>query len=174
MPAFTSPSSAVLRNALTGKLAPLADRVRDLATKLGVRPNAVFIVRTRWTGGSRGDGVEEVVSEVEILPAPKVEGLEGLGVELHATGTEFTTTGVVLTQISADRYVSDDLTGGDIAPNEGFYYEIVFNHPREARPIRQRFVVVTAPEFRPGAVQWVVGLATGGHQRDRDTGGLVP
>lgn len=49
-----------------------ANRLRQLATKFGLRPYRTFLVWFRWTGEEVGEGVEREVHRDEILPTPKV------------------------------------------------------------------------------------------------------
>ena len=73
---FTSPDGS--KDRLASRLIRVADRMRDIRVKLGLRPYMVHLVRTRWEGGVRGKGEEIVISDVEILPVPLVSDLNGL------------------------------------------------------------------------------------------------
>ena len=78
MPIVGPLSQSKATRTLVRKLSPTVDRLRQIATNLGVRPYRVFLVRTRWSGEERGEGQEVVYDEREILPTPRVKQVSNL------------------------------------------------------------------------------------------------
>ena len=96
-------------NTLADKLSPMADRLRQIATKLGVRRYRVFMVHVMWSGTVRGAGLPKEISRREILPTPKVQDMEATTNVLRQFGlTE--EGGLVVDEISA-AFTEDDLIG---------------------------------------------------------------
>jgi hypothetical protein len=62
------------RRSLADSLGPTCDRIRQIATDLGVRPYQVFLVHWRWPG-KRGLGRPVETSRIEILPTPRVQDM---------------------------------------------------------------------------------------------------
>jgi len=171
-PKFDKPDVATLRKSILHKLVPVIDSARNIATRVGARPYSVTLVRTRWTGGRRGQGVEEVQTETPLEPTPKVDGIAGLAEELRPVGVEEIGAGIIVTQISA-RYTREALLGqqGDgtgLDLDESFWWEVAYHHPSLDKPMRRRFVPATTPEYDPGSLQWRVGLVKQTNQRGRD------
>ncbi len=73
-----------LAHKIGSKLAP---KVRQLATKFGVRSQRVFLVWTKWTGAERGEGVEREVHRAELLPTPRVDSMDSVSFSLMQAGT---------------------------------------------------------------------------------------
>lgn len=173
-PKFTVTSPAVLRASLAGQLRPVADSLRDLLTQFGLRPYKVSILRVRWTGLTRGEGQAQVVSELVLLPTPKVVSIENLEAVLSPIGVNETGT-LELVQISTS-YTEEQLRGltarGEAIPaNEEVLYEIEFQRLDGGGPLeKRRFTLASAPEYKPGAFQWAVRLerARGGRARNED------
>ena len=168
---FTSMSGSDLQQSLIGKLRPVADNIRDLATRVGLRPYQVFIIQTRWAGDYRGDGVDEVISTLELLPTPKVEDLGSLNERVGPVGVE-EVGNVLITGISAS-YTEDELRGWTaegIPPdaNVSVFWEV--NYPRETGTTsrRRRFHLAGAPVYMPGRLSWEVLLESSVERRGRD------
>ena len=53
---FTEATSAQAKKSLARSFIPLADSLRDMLTKFGLRAYKVTIVRIEWSGGKRGRG----------------------------------------------------------------------------------------------------------------------
>ena len=167
---FTKTDPARFGSSLAQRLIPTVDGIRDLATSLGMRPYRVSIVRTRWSGGKRGSGVEQVVCETLIEPTPKVTDMSGVAEMLSPVGIDELGS-IVVTQISG-RYTEEFLRGiGDDgkqpASDEQVYYEVVFFKPGDGDGERRRFTIKSAPSYRPGGVQWSVNLERTREARDR-------
>lgn len=80
MPKVRALTAQQAKNTLANKFAKcgFADRLRQLNTNFGLRSLRVFVVWVRWTGERQGDGLEQVIYEQELLPTPKVTGLDGI------------------------------------------------------------------------------------------------
>lgn len=139
---------------LVKKLSPCVDRIRDLYTKLGARAYEVLLITTRWTGGKRGVGVEEIHNTKKLLPTPKVSDLKELDSLLTAIGAR-ETGGVLVNQISSN-YTEDELKGIGTQDDENFYWEI--RQMSSGSTIRRRFLPDTAPNYNPLKFEWSVRL----------------
>lgn len=168
---FTVPDVSTLACSLAQKLIPAVDRIRDIYTKLGARPYRVHIVRTRFSGGRRGVGVEEVVHEMELLPTPLVANLGALAESVTPVGIN--EQGVVQLQYVSGRYTEEQLIGigpggNQVAPNETVYYEVEYFR-RDGRPSeRRRFVRDSVPQYQPLQFQWSITLVSVIENRERD------
>jgi len=141
-------------------LIDVADDVRDIATSLGLRPYVVWLVWTRWSKGTLGRGVEEVVKRERLLPTPKVSSMENLDTEILSIGTEETGT-LTVSQISG-RYTEDFLSGaiGKTLVGESsfqFFWEIEFLQARGEAALR-RFSMADVPSYNAESVEWTVQL----------------
>lgn len=105
---------------LAHRLAPRVDRLRQFATRFGVRPYRVWLVWTQWAGKERGEGKEGLVARMEILPTPKVQSLDNVSYRLFSGGT-LPVGSVRITEISA-LFTSDQLRGIAI-PSAKFAWE---------------------------------------------------
>ena len=165
---FTSPDGS--KDRLASRLIRVADRMRDIRVKLGLRPYMVHLVRTRWEGGVRGKGEEIVVSAVEILPVPLVSDLNGLALTVGpAVFDEIGT--VVLSEVSG-KYTEDQLRGrgegGEPIPDdESFWYEVEFRRAGRTFGERRRFVARSAPTYQASRFQHVVTLHVASQGRGR-------
>lgn len=169
---FSVLTAGQYQQTIVGRLTPCVDKLRDLFTKTGLRPYIVRWVVTRWSMGERGWGTEEVVSETELLPTPKVEAMESLDVTNTLVGNvEYGN--LTVTQISG-RFTEDQISGrgpqGQQTPDDtNFYWEIEFPNPDGTFPgVRRRFEVSGTPVFKPGAFQWTLQLVRAGESRTRN------
>lgn len=149
---------------LIDSLVPTVDALRtSLHGFAGDRAYKVWQVRTRWSGQRRGEGNEIVVSETELIPTPRVDGVGGLDAAMHAVGRD--EEGVVyLSEISLT--MSEDevspLTGSTPIPvNENCYYEIRFSTGK-----RRRFTPTAAPERDSRTVGWRLALIAQDNERN--------
>ena len=104
------------RNTLAHKIGTrLAPKVRQLATKFGLRPIRVFLVWTKWSGIERGEGFEKEINRAELLPTPKVDSMDGVSFSLLQAGT------VPVGSVRVSRvnvgYTEDQLRGRVYPPN---------------------------------------------------------
>lgn len=168
---FTKATAALVSGSLGSKLARVADKVRDLNTRLGFRQYSVRVVRTRWTGGRRSVGVEEVVSELDILPTPLVVDLGTLAEVVTPFGTN--ESGAVQVQEISHRYTEEMLLGVDPVgrqpgPDEQVYWEIQWIRP-DGRPAeRRRMQISAAPSYAATKFQWMLTLSQANENRNRD------
>lgn len=157
---FTELSQADLSRTLARALVPCVDAVRDLYTCLGVRPYEVAMIRTRWSSGRRGVGVEEVVEERKILPTPLVPSLNALDTVVEAIG-EQEMGEITVSQISA-RYTEDELLGRrpggeESEPGEDFFWEVRLLTD-DGMGWRRRFLPHSAPHLDFLKFQWTINL----------------
>lgn len=161
---------------LAAKLVPVVDRIRQLATRFGIRPYRVFLVHVRWTGPRRGMGEGQEVSRVEILPTPAVSEMNGI-VEIAKALGRTEEGGVSITEISG-KYSEDDLRGltpdlldpqqpRTLLPNVEFFWEVAENRPNRPDPVRRRFQLASAPSLSRDVVQWRVQLTKQDYDRSR-------
>lgn len=163
---------------LAGKLVAVADTVRSLKARFGIRPYRVFIVHAYWTGNRRGAGEPVIASEREILPVPRVRDFNSVRRNLRATG--LTEEGdIVIDEISA-KYAEDDLTGrtpdniDPVIPRTSlktveYWYEVRENRPTSPNPpASRRFSPpVATPHLSRDGFQWTIILTKQGNDRSR-------
>ena len=85
---FSIVSADSFARALTSRLVPCADAVRNLNTTLGVYNYSVWLVFTSWSGGERNEGVEELAREEPVLPTPCVGALTALEETIQSIGRD--------------------------------------------------------------------------------------
>lgn len=165
---FTKVNPQQMQKSLARKFVPLADSLRDLFTKFGLRPFVVRLMRVRWNGEERGIGVAEVDSEVIIEPTPKISDLTALTELVQPVGLD-EVGGLLLSEISG-RYTEDELKGlkpgeTEIPPNVEVFYEIEFPRLDGAPSVKRRFFFRSAPYYNSGALQWSIRLEKSGEDR---------
>jgi len=185
------PSPQAAKHTLANRFTRLADRVRQLNTRFGLRSRRVFLVWTKWTGAVRGEGNEKVINVVELLPTPKVSDLTAISRNVMAQGT-VPTGSIRVEQISAGAFTEDQLRGltipgiSPMAPNGtigapvnpvglnrnsnpriDFWYEVVEDGRGDNPAFRQRYRLLNGPTRQEGRLQWVVGLERASEERDR-------
>lgn len=168
---FAVATPGLLNNSLARKLVPAVDRLRNLLTTLGARPYRVRIVRTRWTGGRRGVGVETVLGVTELVPTPKIIDMTTLAEVVTAVGT--TEIGIVQLQEVSGRYTEDMLVGvdpsGNPAPDsDDVYYECEFFRTDGRDSDKRRFALSSVPYYAATRFQWLVTLDAAIEKRRRD------
>ncbi len=176
-----APTPAVAQQSLAYSLTAIVDGCRQIAVDLGVRPYRVWLVHLMWSGARRGNGVPEVISEVELTPVPRVRDLDGLRREVRAPGT-VEEGDIVVDRISA-RYSEDTLLGRtpDIQDPQlrrtslrqaEFFWEIQENRPGRIPPPRRRFSGPRTASLSRAGMSWRVVLTrqSGDRQRDGSTG----
>ena len=145
------------------------DEIRQLNADFGLRPYRVFMVRTRWSGESRGEGTETVFDERELLPPPKVDPVSSVARQLLDIGTDEQGT-LQVSEISP-RYTEKELLGysrlgGQIPDNETFYWEVTLLRGDHEAKTRRRFLVVGVPSYDAEGMQWTVRLGMAGTDRE--------
>lgn len=147
------------------------DELRQLAADFGARPYRVFLVRTQWTGGKRGRGVERVISETEILPTPKIETVASINLQMLDAGIDEQGS-LSIAEISP-RYTENQLLGRnedgtEIAENETFSWEISLSRGDRDSKKRRRFMMRGVPSYEATNLQWKVQLVRSGSDRESD------
>jgi hypothetical protein len=162
-PKFTQLNGMGLSATLGRKLISVVDTLRDIPVRFGLRPYEVHIVRTRWTGGWRGQGQEVVISDTPILPTPLIQSLDGVQRITNIIGLDEVGT-VKLDEVSG-RYAEGFLSGTDSEgnpqdPDTNFFYEVQFPTPgtiSDGAP-RRRFFPSSAPSYDASKFAWSVTL----------------
>jgi hypothetical protein len=167
---FTEVTDSQAKKTLARRFIGLADSLRDLLTRFGLRSYKVTIVRVEWTGGRRGRGVPVVLSEKVILPTPKISNLDALTEVVQSVGLAEMGS-IELSQISGT-FTEEDLLGtsadgSPIPPNQEFFYEVEF-YPHDGPPQRRRFFPASAPTYMPGRLQWSIRLEKSNEDRARN------
>jgi hypothetical protein len=169
----------VAKTTLAARFGPLADRLRQLNTKFGIRPYRVFLNWTRFSGDARGAGSETLVQRTEILPTPKVASLDSTTFSMFHAGT-VPVGSVKISEISVSSYTEDILRGLD--PNAipafsqmvpqgqvslldtgipqpfDFFWEVVMDDRGGENPVRFRYRLLNKPFLLAGSVMWTVML----------------
>lgn len=160
------------KDSLVGELFGCVDAIRQIATDLGARPYRVFLVWTLWSGEERGEGVESIVREEEILPVPKVAELSGIQLQLLDIGLD-EQGAVQISQISP-RYTENQLLGrkqdgSGVAKNETFSWEVRLDKgDMSDLKRRRRFMIKGVPSFKADSLMWSVNLIRAGSDREHD------
>lgn len=173
------PEPQQMPQTLAGRLVPLADRLRGLKARFGVRPYRVFLVHAVWTGGRRGVGHQQITSRLELLPVPRVQDISAVRRTLYATGLgeEGDT---VIDEISA-KYAEDDLVGRtpDLQDPEQrrtsrldveFWWEVHEARAVGSTVIRRFSPPTAAPKLSRENMQWRVTLTRQAEDRGRNGG----
>lgn len=178
------------KRTLVSRLAPVADRVRQIATNLGARPLRVFLVWTTSGGYERGAGEEEELLRAEILPTPVVSDLSALALTPFSAG-KYPVGTIRVTEVSLDRFTADVLTGarlpgaplglfkhpvsGEPVPAErvSFFYEVAEDGRGDDPPARRRFRLFGEPHPNAENVEWILFLERTAENRARDGTSLV-
>lgn len=174
------PLPGLMPQTLAGRLVPVADRLRNLKARFGIRPYRVFMVHAAWSGGKRGVGTQQITSRREILPVPRVRDIDSVSRNLRATG--LTEEGdLVIDEISA-KYAEDDLMGRtpDLENPEltrtsrvdvEFWFEVQEARAVGRPPVTRRFSPpIKAPSLSRDNLQWRVTLTKQGEDRGRNGG----
>jgi hypothetical protein len=161
-----------LCDTLAFNLIDVADGLRDLYTTFGLRPYRVQLVRSRWTHGVRGQGVEQIISAIAVLPTPLLSDMTTLAEINSAIGADETGE-VLLSQVSGS-FTEDQLRGhprdGEPVPvDEQFYYEIEFPPAcRGDAGEKRRFTLKSAPMYYADRFQWNIRLEKQRQDRGRN------
>jgi len=152
------------QRSLANRLGSRIDRVRQIATRLGIRPYRVFLVWDKYSGDERGEGVDREAVRREILPTPRVVGLDSISITPFTGG--MMQDGSITLELVSVSYTLEQLTGLAIPdPNEdhipqpyAFFYEVYEDGRGESQPLRSKFRLAAVPQRFPGRVQWNVRL----------------
>lgn len=161
---------------LAHRFTRVADNLRQLETKFGIRPYRCFLVWTRWDGGERGKGTPLEIGRTEILPTPNLKSLDNLALDPRAAG--ILPVGMVrLTEISTS--LTYEQLKGLAVPGQplldhipqpfGFYYE-VYEDDRSGvgAQVRRKFRPATEPNRDAENVQWTITLERVSEDSNRD------
>lgn len=155
-------------DSLANCLGAVADDLRQLYTAFGLRPYRLFSIVTRWTGGEHGRGDEVLVSEVELLPTPRVS-LSGLRGSLSDGGLRERGT-LRVDQISP-RYTEDDINAifhvHPLPASHTGWIEMREDARDGSKMIRRRFVVQGTPARHADRFSWEVDLTQQDPSRNR-------
>lgn len=168
---FTQLDGRAAEDTVARRLIRVADRMRDVRVRFGLRTYKVHMVRTRWSGGVRGKGVETLVSDDVVLPTPLVSDLTGLALTVGpAVFNEIGT--IVLSEVSG-KYTENMLQGrgrgGEPVPDdESFWYEVEFTQAGMDTAERRRFSIRSAPMYQAGRFQWLITLHVASQGRGRE------
>jgi hypothetical protein len=168
LPKYTDPSSIQLNRTLGQKLIPVADRLRDLFTRFGLRPYKVRVVRVRWSGGTRGIGAPIVERTLDLLPTPLVVDLTTMTEVVQPVGLDEIGS-ITVSEISG-RFTDYQLrmldpNGREPDPDEEVYYEIEFPKP-DGTSDKRKFWLRSAPHYHAGRFYWQVRLEKAHQDRD--------
>lgn len=154
----------------------VADKLRQLNTKFGVRPTRVWMVWIYWPGGERGQGKPVEKMRIELLPTPKVSSLDSVTFSVFHAGT-VPAGSVKVTEVSV-KYTYDELTGKmipggalhvDQLPQPwDFFYELVEDGRGDPAPVHQRFRDLSYPRRDAGNTQWILMLQKTSEDLNRD------
>lgn len=165
-----------MRASLGQALVPVADVLRGLLTTFGLRPYVVRLMRTRWSSGERGVGVETIIESTILEPTPKIADLTG--VAAISTPAGLSEQGEVILSRISGRYTEEQLrgmapSGLPVEASDSFFYEVEFPRPSDGRPSeRRRFTLSSAPYYDPFGLQWRVQLRR--QRDDRERNGDLP
>lgn len=185
-----SPTEAA--HTLAHRLGPRVDRVRQIATKLGIRPYHVFLVWEKWSGEERGEGDENVIARLELLPTPKVESIDAISLRLYSAGV--LPVGSIRVRRISTLYTQDQLTGL-VIPTQAFLkknnpptltsasslpahkdhvdepYEFFWLIQEDGRgdnpPLQWKYRISSTPYRKAGGVHWEVILERISEDNDR-------
>jgi hypothetical protein len=178
-----SPTQA--RASLAQRLGRVADRARQVATRLGGRPYRCWLTWTKWTGDERGQGNEINLARAEILPTPLVKSLDSVSFSIFHAGV-VPAGSFKVEEISVASFSEDNLRGlaiprvpwlevccpgpvpsvADLATTAeatvqqpfDFFWEVVEDGRTNPVPERKRFRLLSNPTLRAEDAMWTVLL----------------
>ena len=163
MPKPSPLNKAQAKHTLAHRLAGRADRLRQLATRFGIRPYRVFLVWCR-SDGDEVTGFGEEVFRKELLPTPKVRS--NLTRSLISGGI-VPMGSVELTEVSCSVYTYEQLIGRDfpergevsVPPPYEFHYEVVEDGRGADQPRVAKYRPFGEPFREASMLQWTLTLA---------------
>jgi len=155
------------RGSILQRVAPMVDRARQVATKTGLRSRRVFLVWTMWDGVEIGAGDEVELARMELLPTPRVQGLDAVALQSFSAG--ILPEGSIKVDCVSVRYTEDQLNGRVVPPtskcaqptvwdpppvNGSFFYEVVEDGRGDQEPVRQKYRLSSQTWRREGRIAW--------------------
>lgn len=146
---------------LAHRLGGRVDRIRQIATNLGIRPYRVFLTWVKWSGSSSGEGDASVYDRKELLPTPRVQNIDSIARSFFSAGA--LAVGQIRVDMISVGYTEDQLSGrksGDeeLPEDVDFFYEIVEDGRGDNPARRTKYRLSTQPFRKAGSVYWVVNL----------------
>ena len=151
-----------VEHTLANRFANRADRLRQLATRFGLRPLRCWLVWTKYEGDEVGAGRDFEVKRIEVLPTPKVRtnltrSLINPGV-VPVGSVEVTEVSCSLTEEQLIGHTIPDPDGVGVPPPYEFHWELREDGRGGDEPKVQRFRVLGKPFRDAGNVQWKLTL----------------
>lgn len=167
---FTDVASHTLECSVARTLIDTVDQLRDIYSQFGLRPYRVKVIKTKWSQGRRGGGIEEVSFERLIDPTPLVLDISALTEIVQPVGLDEVGT-IRIEQISG-RFTEDMLRGHDDegtppGSDEQVFWEVEFPIPGNGSGTKRRFFLRSAPMYFADKFQWVVTLEKSHEDRSR-------
>jgi len=179
------------KQTLAHRLTRTADRLRQFYTRFGLRSTRVFLTWTKWSGERRGEGVEHILTRVELLPTPRVSDETAIRRRPYSQGVLPDGT-IRVDQISAGAYTMDQLRGLEIPgtvqeaprasrgeyvagdaedpktnPRIDFYYEFVEDRRGDDQVDYDRYRLLGGPDRKEGSLYCAVNLERASEDDDR-------
>lgn len=147
--------SATLGSNLIDDLVPVVDDLRrDLYDSMGITQFVVNRVKRTWSGSERSEGTVTVNFRTALDPTPLLKPVTEQW-KLEAQGRD--EQGTVRLEGVSLTYTEAELTGGTLAANEEFFYEMV--ETRGQSITTRHFVLKDKPMTdREKTIGWVVLL----------------
>lgn len=147
---------------------PTVDLLRQLYTDFGLRPYRIFSVVVRWSGLEPGRGTPRVISELELLPTPRLIDTSGVQGVVRSGGL-VERGSVRLDQISP-RYTEDQVRALFFleplpATDQGWIEARI--DARDGVTERRRFIVSGIPFRDADGFQWRANLLRQDEDRSR-------
>lgn len=169
---LAAPSPEAARRSPANAVAAAVDMARAAVARAGLRPYRLFLVWTASTGNERGDADEVEVQRVEVLPVPKIDGLDGQARNLTSGGVLPDGT-VRVSRISVAQFDFDTLVGhvlpeafktsgveATFPRSYDFYYEM-YEDGRTAPPLHCTYR--GGVPYVPGRTKWRVASVPSRH-----------
>ncbi len=156
---------------ILNRVARTVDKARQVGVKAGLRSRRVFLVWTLWDGAERGAGNETEYSRMELLPTPRVSGLDAVARASFSAGV--LPEGSVRVELVSALYTEAQLNGFLVPPsacclepvvwnppppNGSFFYEVVEDGRGDELPVRQKYRLASQVWRREGRISWSFAL----------------
>ena len=156
------PGSAIMGDNLIDDLMVDVDDLRgDLNADFGTRPFQVQTIKRTWLGESGLVGDGDYRDEVNtITPTPRVEKWDGYKWVMLSGG--FNADGTIQVSEVSLTYTWDELTGGDLQPNQQFLFRMTDAHGQMQgeRMLRQSKPPYVDREKTIGWIMWLMNVNT--------------